>query len=181
MKNIKTLSDTRIRILDAANRVVLDKGAGALTLDAVARQAGVSKGGLLYHFSDKDSLIAGMMERLIEKFEAAIQIEINQKKGDWLTAYIRASFKPNPARERVSRALLAAIGNNPALLGPLRKKFREWQSKVEPAAGSSEMGTVIRLALDGMWIADLLDFAPPKAALRRKLLNTILRLAKEGA
>ena len=42
--------DTRKRLLDAAAAVVRRDGAGALTLDAVAAEAGVSKGGLLYHF-----------------------------------------------------------------------------------------------------------------------------------
>ena len=40
----------RARLLDAAVAVVRRDGAQALTLDAVAAEAGVSKGGLLYHF-----------------------------------------------------------------------------------------------------------------------------------
>ena len=43
-------TDTRRRLLDAATAVVRRDGARALTLDAVAAEAGVSKGGLLYHF-----------------------------------------------------------------------------------------------------------------------------------
>ena len=34
------------------------------TMDATARAAGVSKGGLLYHFASKDALEAGLIERL---------------------------------------------------------------------------------------------------------------------
>jgi AcrR family transcriptional regulator len=181
VNKMKTSSVTRIRILDAANRVIQKKGANALTLDAVARQAGVSKGGLLYHFPNKDSLIVGMVERLIAKFDSVIKAESSKQDSDWLTAYIRASFKADPERDRTSRALFAAIGNNPGLLGPLQKKFKEWQGKSEASAGSAETGTIIRLALDGMWICDLLGFAPPKPALRTKMLNVLLKLAMGDA
>jgi AcrR family transcriptional regulator len=39
--------------------LVLTKGVNALTIDAVARTAKLSKGGVLYHFPSKESLIAG--------------------------------------------------------------------------------------------------------------------------
>ncbi|HZB75928.1 MAG TPA: TetR family transcriptional regulator, partial [Solirubrobacteraceae bacterium] len=40
----------REALLDAAIRVIRRDGAQKLTLDAVAAEAGVSKGGILYHF-----------------------------------------------------------------------------------------------------------------------------------
>jgi AcrR family transcriptional regulator len=45
--------DTRSQILDAAEAVVMCQGVRNLTLDAVAAHAGISKGGLLYHFRSK--------------------------------------------------------------------------------------------------------------------------------
>ncbi|MFD0884645.1 TetR/AcrR family transcriptional regulator, partial [Streptosporangium algeriense] len=60
------------RLLDAAAEVLLTEGAGSLTLEAVARRAGVSKGGLFYHFPTKQALVAGMVERLVGAFDAAL-------------------------------------------------------------------------------------------------------------
>jgi len=54
---------TRERLLDAAAKVVHRDGAQALTLDAVAQEAEVSKGGLLYHFKSKNDLVNAMVER----------------------------------------------------------------------------------------------------------------------
>ena len=51
---------TKDRLLDAASTVVHRDGAQALTLDAVAAEAEVSKGGLLYHFASKRDLIDGL-------------------------------------------------------------------------------------------------------------------------
>jgi AcrR family transcriptional regulator len=54
-------------LLDAAIRVVTQDGFGALTLDAVAREAGVSKGGLTHHFATKDALITAMLEHFAQR------------------------------------------------------------------------------------------------------------------
>lgn len=172
---------TRLLLLEAANRVILDNGINALTLDSVAKQAGVSKGGLLYHFPNKESLIMGMVEQFVAEFDTVIEREIENNGGDWLKAYIHASFENNPEREKVSCALLAAFANNPDLLNPLREKFVEWQNKIEANAISPEIGTIIRLTLDGLWLSDLMGFAPPALSLRKKILNSLLDINARGA
>ncbi|MFF4615626.1 TetR/AcrR family transcriptional regulator [Nonomuraea jabiensis] len=48
--------------------MLLSEGAEALTLEAVARRAGVSKGGLFYHFPTKQALVAAMVDRLTMAF-----------------------------------------------------------------------------------------------------------------
>ena len=53
----------RRRILDAAEQVVLRDGVGHLTLEAAAAEAGLSKGGVLYHFPTRDALVAGMVDQ----------------------------------------------------------------------------------------------------------------------
>jgi AcrR family transcriptional regulator len=50
---VRGSSSTRENILRAANLVVVEEGVSRMTLEAVAREAGVSKGGLLYHFPSK--------------------------------------------------------------------------------------------------------------------------------
>ena len=87
---------TREAILRAADWVVVEEGVSGMTLEAVAREAGVSKGGLLYHFPSKEALIGGMIGRLIEGFEAALSRELRKGRGagggSWTRAYARASF-----------------------------------------------------------------------------------------
>ena len=61
---------TRDTILDAAQQIAANKGAGHVTLDAVAKESGLSKGGVLYHFPNKDSLINSMLQRLIQQNRA---------------------------------------------------------------------------------------------------------------
>ncbi|WP_264629138.1 TetR/AcrR family transcriptional regulator, partial [Candidatus Symbiopectobacterium sp. NZEC135] len=56
------------QILDAAETVLLRSGVHGFTLDAVAAQAGISKGGLVYRFPSKDQLIQTLLQRELTRF-----------------------------------------------------------------------------------------------------------------
>jgi AcrR family transcriptional regulator len=64
---------SRDRILAASVHVALRDGVSSMTLDAVAREAGVSKGGLLYHFASKDELIAAMLQHHAARIQKTIE------------------------------------------------------------------------------------------------------------
>lgn len=53
---------TRIRIVDAAARLFYAQGVRAVSVDAVAEKAGVTKRTLYYHFKSKDDLIAAYLD-----------------------------------------------------------------------------------------------------------------------
>jgi len=178
MKQKDISSATKIAILDAASKVILGKGVEALTIDAVAQEAGISKGGLFYHFPSKKNLIEGMINRLISEIDSVLEKELVKSAGDFLPAYIRASFVANPEWTKLSCALIAAVANDPDLLIPLQKRFVEMQNKITEASTSPEIGTIIRLALDGMWISDLFGFAPPTPELREKMLIALLEITQ---
>jgi len=55
---------TKQKLLDAATEIIMDHGVHQLTLDEVAKTAGVSKGGLLYHYPSKEALLTAIVERL---------------------------------------------------------------------------------------------------------------------
>ena len=53
--------ETRRRITDATVQVMMSRGFPQLTLEEVAKQANVSKGGLLYHFASNEELLMGVI------------------------------------------------------------------------------------------------------------------------
>lgn len=53
----------RDRLFGAALTVGLEDGFGRVTLERVAERAGVSKGGLLYHFNSKEDFVRDLLER----------------------------------------------------------------------------------------------------------------------
>ncbi len=60
--------NNRDRVLAAAARHVREHGPATLTLDAAAEAAGVSKGGLLYHFPSKHALVAALIDGALDGF-----------------------------------------------------------------------------------------------------------------
>lgn len=143
-------------------------GAQALTLDAVAAQAGVSKGGLLYHFKSKRELLDGLVLRWLDEF----QDDIDAAGAGFLEGYVRAS---DGAKAEES-GLLAALVADPDVLAVVRERYATWQDRVVREGGDPVEATVARLAADGLWLADLLGMAPPQGALRKQVLARLLEL-----
>src|ERR671917_2151544 len=172
----------RDEILLAAERVVGEGGVSGLTLEAVAREAGVSKGGLLYHFPSKEALIGGMIGRLIEGFEAALGRELRKDRGAgggrWTRAYARASFAEDRWYLQVSAGLLAGVAEDPALLDPLRRGFQDGQRWAQRDGIDPAVATLVRLAADGLFFAEVFGFAPPEGRLRERVLEALLSLTK---
>src|SRR3712207_1566308 len=57
-------------ILDAAGELFLAQGFAGVSMDAVARQAGVSKAPLYSHFSGKDALFAAIVAERCDRMAA---------------------------------------------------------------------------------------------------------------
>lgn len=69
---------SREEILEAARRVLLKNGIGAMTLDAVANEVGMSKTGLYYYFASKDALVFELVYGVIEAQAKAVQGGVEQ-------------------------------------------------------------------------------------------------------
>jgi AcrR family transcriptional regulator len=193
------MSTTRDRILDAAETIVVRDGVARLTLDAAATQAGLSKGGVLYHFGTRDALVSGMVERLVAAFDADLAEEVDRdaaagggsggdgsggpETGRYVRAYIRATVRPSQTpedvrRERTSAAILAAMASEPELLAPLRASFDQWQQRLVDDGIDPVAATVARLAVDGLWLADVFGFAPLVEPMRSEVAAYLERLGQ---
>jgi AcrR family transcriptional regulator len=81
----------REKLLDIAEKIVAQQGVAGLTMDALARAANITKGGVQYCFGNKEGLIKAMIMRWSDHFDA----EVAQAKGgntDTL-AHVRAHIK----------------------------------------------------------------------------------------
>ena len=182
------MADTRNRLLDAATEVLLRDGAQALTLEAVARQAQVSKGGLLYHFPSKQALVAGMVQRLVGQFDDALA-RAGDEPGAATRVYLAATVSPHHTAagaqagaqaDRASAALLAAALVEPDALGPLRDVYRAWQKRLDQDGIDPAVATAVRLAVDGWWLARLLDLEPPGKGRHEDVFRVLSTLIGRG-
>jgi AcrR family transcriptional regulator len=173
--------NAREQVLDAANAVVAIKGVSALTLEEVAREAGLSKGGVLYHFRSKEALTAAMIERFIERFDTAMSSLAQldpEKRGSYTRAYIRVSSGDIPGGtdliDKVNGSLTAALANYPERLAPVREQSARSQKLVANDGLDPVLASIIRFAIDGMWLGEnfnLIRIDPKlKAAIAKRLL-----------
>jgi len=168
-------------ILDAAQRVAARDGAGHVTLDAVAREAGVSKGGVLYHFPGKDALISGMLERLIAEFEAEIarlRAEYAGGANPSLRAMIAACGGMCDIERPVAMAILAAGAQNPDLLAPLRASMAEHMESLEAECPDPDRAFLLCAAADGIMFHHILGISPYDAAKKQALLARLGEMAQ---
>jgi AcrR family transcriptional regulator len=171
------------RILTAAEQVVVRDGVGSLTLEAVARQAGVSKGGLLYHFPSKSELIIAIVERLGKRCETAhagSMAEDGESAGAFTRAYLAArSAGPDPQKRPILTALLAAAGTDQHYLEPMHKRARQWQQKLEDDGIDPATATIVRLAIDGLCMCGLFGMPVPEGQLRRDVIEKLTAMSRE--
>ncbi len=172
----------RARVLDAAERLVLETGAGHLTLDAVAKCAGVSKGGLLYHFPTKDLLLEAMLARFLSDIEAQIATRCARSKGaptrlDEFRQRVRVLLEPHQPRHRAGAALLAASADKPALMAHCRRSYREFVDEIATLPGGFERAALVQLAVDGLVLGELLQLSPYTSEERSQLVKALLKAA----
>ncbi|HMN58883.1 MAG TPA: TetR/AcrR family transcriptional regulator [Anaerolinea sp.] len=169
--------NTRKTILDAANRVVQKHGVERLTLELTAQEAGLSKGGLLYHFPSKEALIKGMIQDYLDRFtadfNATAQQEGGQTPGRWTRSYLYTTYEDKQRSPSMSSGLLAAVATNPTLLSPVQQTYEEWVRLLMKDGIDSTTAMIVRLAVDGLWMVDLFGFAPPDPVMRVKVLRAL--------
>ena len=73
--------ETKELILGATREVAVKYGVSQLTIDAVAEAAGVSKGGVLYHFPSKKSLITALMQQYVDHLSQELETALSHQKG----------------------------------------------------------------------------------------------------
>ena len=66
-------SETRERLLEAAERAVLAKGFSSTSIDELITEVGITKSGFFYHFGDKTGLAKAMMERYLAHDHAVLE------------------------------------------------------------------------------------------------------------
>ncbi|CAD5993902.1 TetR/AcrR family transcriptional regulator [Agreia sp. COWG] len=141
---------TRDRILDAFAEVLGENGERAATLEAVAAAAGVSKGGLLYHFGSKEALIDGVVERLATLVESDVA-GIRSSPSGPVAHLIRTSMATGSALDKalVATSRLAQASNSKAR-DALRAANDAWYAIVLESTGDPVLSRAIMLISDGL-------------------------------
>lgn len=159
----KKADETKSRILSAAMVVLERDGVRALTLDHVAQEAKLSKGGLTHHFQSKqelalgliDSVLAGMMERL----ETILAQEPGNRPGRFTRAYLKANLESIRSGEVESlRGLIEMILAAPELVALRRHELQRIHERLDHDGLDKIQAHSLAAASDGCWMNVIFGF-----------------------
>jgi AcrR family transcriptional regulator len=108
---------TRERLLAAAERVLARPGGGLVTMEAIAAEAGLTKGAVYHHFADRAELLSAVAGRVspVAEILGALESTRDLPIRDALTALATAYYKAMMERADLVRHLAANAARDPEL------------------------------------------------------------------
>ena len=179
---------TNDRLLDAAEEVVLSRGADALTLDSVAAAASVSKGGLLHHYPSKERLLGAMVCRIVTDWRQDFEhVRAAQPAGPGRTVrtmiahcMVRPELWDDHLRRR-SQVLFAATIADSALCQPLRNCFADFASDLAGDGLMPGTAETIQAVIDGLWFQWIFGLVPMTETRLDLIRARVMDLLTHGA
>jgi len=171
----------RERVLDALERILIEDGERAATMDATARAAGVSKGGLLYHFGTKDALESALVARLEELVDEDIAAIEAAPEGP-VAYFLRSSVMEDGPLDRAIIAVsrLAQAGNSTAIAA-LHDMRSRWEDVLRPHTRDAAALDLVMLVSDGLYYNNALGGdAPLTVVPRGAALDALIGLVERA-
>jgi AcrR family transcriptional regulator len=173
----------RQQVLDAAARIVRERGAAALTFEELAGESGVTRGGITYHFPTKDDLLRALVERDRQRWSETLGqhgATPGAAVAGRLVAYVRTATTHDPEHRRFVSGMLSAVAHQPELLDGCRALYRD-QLPVLDGGDAALDALVVLLAADGLFWMEQLGFLDLPMAVREQLIGRLEALAHAAA
>ena len=146
-------SDTRSSLLRAAADAIRSRGPSA-SLEDIARHSGITKSGLIYHFTSKDALIIELIETLLAQFHADIDQCVDREDnqpGRLTRGYIRAMLAPsrNQVAARETLAVIVNLMTIPAVSEIARADAEKLEDRLRSDGLPRDVLTLVISSTDG--------------------------------
>ncbi|WP_416465445.1 TetR family transcriptional regulator [Pseudomonas sp. LFS044] len=135
----------RDEVLRLAEQLVAQNGVSALTIDSVAKAAGITKGGVQSCFKNKEMLIDAMLKRWGKSYDESVEAIAGSDPAPMarVDAHIESTRIADQASLGKAAGLMAALIDTPDHLGWIRDWY---QARLEGIDLKTEEGRRARLA-----------------------------------
>lgn len=175
---VRSSSGAREKVLKAAESIASEVGGHGLTLDAVAERAGVSKGGLLYHFPSKDALLEGLLDACASEHFGQIHEQRRlQPDLPLAAAYLRASMNDQPSTDPLFAGIASALFQNKALLSSWECLHRKFFDQLAVESDDFALDAILSFAADGLWLSESYGMTALQPAQRAQVVARLAALA----
>lgn len=171
----------REKVLDAFEAILVTTGERAATMDATARAAGVSKGGLLYHFASKEALEAGILDRLHVLVDEYVAQLTGASEGP-VASFLRSSVMQNVPLDRAILATARLAQGGSATAGDALRDVREqWAEALRPHVKDEAALDLVMLVSDGLFFNNALaDGSIPGPVPQGAAMDALVALVEES-
>ncbi len=140
-------------ILDAAEDLLLNRGLGAMTLEDLSVEVGISKPTLYQHFRSKDEVIAGIMTRGLRAAKRQLQeFSAVLPPAKALKALIEI-FVEKRAENNCGPVTDLCIALSQLAQGPIREAEREFNDEIEVLVTAGQRDGTIRAGVPALFIS----------------------------
>lgn len=182
--------------LQAAKEIVQRDGVTALSYESVAAEAGLTKGGLIYHFPSREEMLTALHEYVAGQWESCLMDEARHAEpqhmatptpssqetyppedpNERFAAYTRASQNP----DRAELLLILEATKDAEMNAIWEEIYQRWapappQHADQPDADELR-AFIARLAADGLWFYEALCSGDIDPALRQRVVEEIIDL-----
>lgn len=173
---------TRAAVLAAAAQAMAERGTG-VSLDYIAKQAGVSKGGLLHHFANREALIVALVDDAQQQLRQSVMQHLDLSEnspGKLLRAYVRALTSGAKATAQYFTAApsWAGIYTIPKVAEITAADTAWWNENLAADGLSPDRILVVRRAAEGL--AAALAYGDETQAAAEHARSVLLHLANGG-
>ncbi|QUS36402.1 TetR/AcrR family transcriptional regulator [Falsirhodobacter algicola] len=148
--------------MEAIETVVREQGVAGLSIEAVARAAGISKSSVVYDFASKDALLAAFVRQRLERKRAELDDAAKAHAGR-PNAYLhgildRCTQTPSDEDISCAMAITASLSGNSACREMMGERFAEDLGRVLSEADDPGRARLAWVALHGIMSLEYLGF-----------------------
>ncbi|GLQ87299.1 TetR/AcrR family transcriptional regulator [Dyella flagellata] len=174
MDNPTRSERTRQAVIQAALAIIARDGPGKLTFDAIARQSGLSKGGVMHQFPTKVDVLKALLEHQIQQFDDSPATRSAKADESALAAQIAKLREVSHQPYSIAHAIVAALVEEPELLALSRETSARHAERIKAEADDPELALLRWTAAQGLLLSAMFGLSPFSEAERERLFRRLL-------
>jgi AcrR family transcriptional regulator len=178
MDNPSRSERSRNAAIQAALAIIARDGPGKLTFEALSRESGISKGGLMHQFRSKDEILKALLAyqtEYFDKFSRDYLATLGEGHTEpTLSAHIATSREAAAQPNSVALAIFAALVENPELLSGSRDAVAQSLECIKAEAADPDLAVLRWQAAQGLVLSTLLGMSPLSGEERERLFDCLL-------
>jgi AcrR family transcriptional regulator len=178
MDNPSRSERTRQAVIQAALTIIARDGPGRLTFDAIARESGLSKGGVMHQFPSKIDVLKALLEHQIRYFDDASPAGASKasaaQHNTTLVGQIAKIREVSHQPYSIAHAIVAALVEEPELLELSRETSRRHVEHIKAEAIDPELAMLRWSAAQGLLLSAMFGISPFSKTERERLFHRLM-------